>query len=76
MARSEPPAAAEDASSPSPRFNEDECDLLVRALKKHRRTIPVYLQSSQDELLMIDELIRRLCPEPATEPSDESPSET
>jgi hypothetical protein len=37
--------------------------VLCRALRAHRRGIPIYLKSGEDERRMVDELLARLaCP--------------
>jgi hypothetical protein len=34
--------------------------VLLRACAKYRATLPIYLQSSQEELQLIDNLVQRL----------------
>jgi hypothetical protein len=43
-----------------PGFEASEIALLLKACRKYRGTIPVYLQSVQPELVLVDELIRKL----------------
>lgn len=41
-------------------LTEEEIELLVRVLKKHRNTLPSYLLSMRDEVRIIGELLEKL----------------
>jgi hypothetical protein len=40
-------------------LNSFEIEVLLRACRKYRSTLPIYLQSSQDELKALNGLIER-----------------
>ncbi|MGH9389826.1 MAG: hypothetical protein ACRD1Z_09435, partial [Vicinamibacteria bacterium] len=58
-----------EASDPDPDFEASEVALLLKVCWKYRGTIPVYLQSVQAELALVDEIIRKL--ESLVEPTDD-----
>lgn len=41
-------------------LNEEEIALLVKILRRHRMTLPSYLQSMQREVELLDELLEKL----------------
>ena len=47
-------------ASPEPGFEASELSLLLKACRKYRGTLPVYLQSVQSELALVDEILRKL----------------
>jgi len=61
--------ARTDAAS-KPDFEASEIAILLKACRKYRGSIPVYLQSVQAELALVDEIIRRL--ESLVEPPEPS----
>jgi len=38
----------------------EEVEVLLKALRRHRSSIPIYLKSRQRELRVLDELLERL----------------
>ncbi len=50
----------EPEGKPAVELTEEEIDLLVRILRKHRRTMPSYLLSMQTEVEIIDRLLEKL----------------
>lgn len=55
-----------------------EVDILLKACRKYRASIPSYLQSVQAELAMVTELLRKLqgLAEPPTQKDGESDSDS
>jgi hypothetical protein len=49
-----------EASNPEPDFEASEVSLLLKACRKYRRSLPVYLQSVQEEVALVDGVIQKL----------------
>lgn len=57
--------ASKKEETPSPRslqlaLTKDEREILLKACKKYRHTIPTYLKSKQQEIRLVDAIIEKL----------------
>lgn len=49
-----------EASNPEPDFEASEIAVLLKACRKYRGTLPIYLQSVQEQVALVDGIIAKL----------------
>jgi hypothetical protein len=63
MAHSKSKKDKTSSAAPPPdslELDEDEIELIVRVLERHLRTLPSYLLSMQEEICLIQSILRKL----------------